>query len=119
VFPAGVLEPVVPAGVLEPEPVDPVPDPVPAEEVPEPVEPDPDDPVFGAAEVDPVAVVTVADDAAGQLSRRSEASWLLAWASAVSSEVMAALAASKVAALSGVARALALERAVWSAATFS
>jgi hypothetical protein len=119
VFPDGALEPVVPAGALVPaleddelveleeselEPAE-----EPALEDPDPVE----------GELEPEAAVTVAEDAAGQLSRRSDESWVLACASAVSSELTAASAPSRIAALSGAARALAFARDRSSVATLA
>jgi hypothetical protein len=118
VFPDGALEPVVPAGVeslVEEDEDEEFPEPAPElAEVPEPDDPEPDD-----GELEAEAVVTVADDAAGQLSRRSEESWVSACASAFSSELTAALAPSRVAALSGPASAFALERAFSSAASLA
>jgi len=63
--------------------------------------------------------VTVAEDEAGQPRCRSEASWSFASVRAVVSDWTAVSAASKVAALLGVAMASALDKALSSAATLS
>jgi hypothetical protein len=63
--------------------------------------------------------VTVAEEDAGQLRRRSEASWAFASASVVVSDFTVASAASSVEALSGFASAAALLSAALSAVTFS
>jgi hypothetical protein len=67
----------------------------------------------------PVAVVTVADEAAGQPRRRSELSWERASNRAVSSALTDAWALASVEALSGVASASASARAFSSALTLS
>jgi hypothetical protein len=127
VLPAGAIRsscapaPVVPEGLAPPEPVLPLADPG----VEVLVDPELELPPVGAEPLEPgeleplLAEVTVAEDDAGQPSRRSAASWLVASASAVVSVETVASAASSVDAPSGLASASAPRSAASSFATFA